>query len=208
VANGIVYEFEGGFAAAFNATTGVTVWSEDVLNCCVGPGPSAVVANGVVYVGPYTFNLFGLQATTGLGVWFGATSGESTGIIGSSPAVANGKAYAVSDHSLDAFDVTTNCGPTTACAPLWTSAIGGPSYDISAGSSPTVANGVVYVGSADDNLYAFDAAGTKGCSGTPKTCAPLWTATTGGEVESSPAVANGMVYVGSGDHKLHAYGLP
>ena len=64
-------------------------------------------------------------------------------------------------------------------------------------SSPAVANGVVYIGSDDHKLYAFDAAGNAGCSGTPKSCAPLWTATTGNAVLSSPAVANGVVYVGS-----------
>jgi outer membrane protein assembly factor BamB len=61
-----------------------------------------------------------------------------------------------------------------------------------------VANGVVYVGSADDNLYAYNAA----------TGAPLWSATAGGpHYSSSPAVANGMVYVGSFDHNLYAYAL-
>ena len=72
-------------------------------------------------------------------------------------------------------------------------------------SSPAVANGVVYVGSDDHKLYAFSAAGTTGCSGNPKSCAPLWTATTGGRVQSSPAVANGLVYVGSDDTDLYAF---
>jgi hypothetical protein len=71
-------------------------------------------------------------------------------------------------------------------------------------SSPAVANGVVYVGSDDGNLYAFNASG---CGSS--TCAPAWTAFTatagGGGVESSPAVANGVVYVGSVDHKLYAF---
>jgi outer membrane protein assembly factor BamB len=75
-------------------------------------------------------------------------------------------------------------------------------------SSPAVANGVVYVASADHKLYAFDAAGVTNCSGAPTTCTPLWSATTGGFVTSSPAVANGVVYVGSADTKLHAYHLP
>ncbi len=65
--------------------------------------------------------------------------------------------------------------------------------------------GTVYVGSADHNLYAFDAAGTTNCTGGPKVCTPLWTVTTGDQVQSSPAVANGVVYVGSNDHKLYAY---
>src|SRR5581483_4045803 len=62
-----------------------------------------------------------------------------------------------------------------------------------------------YVGSGDGKLYAFDAAGVTGCSGSPKTCAPLWTAATGGYVWSSPAVAGGVVYVGSSDLKLYAF---
>ena len=77
----------------------------------------------------------------------------------------------------------------------WTATTGG-----GIDSSPAVANGVVYVGSGDDKLYAFKAAGC----GQP-TCLPLWTATTGGEIYSSPAVANGVVYVGSLDDKLYAF---
>ena len=81
---------------------------------------------------------------------------------------------------------------------------GRPSLVGSAISSPAVVNGVVYVGSADGKLAAFDADASTGCSGTPKLCTPLWTATTGGSV-SSPAVVNGVVYVGSDDHKLYAF---
>jgi outer membrane protein assembly factor BamB len=62
-------------------------------------------------------------------------------------------------------------------------------------SSPAVANGVVYVGSSDDNLYAYRAT----------TGALLWSATTGGSIFSSPAVANGVVYVGSDDGYLYAF---
>ena len=68
-----------------------------------------------------------------------------------------------------------------------------------------MSNGVVYVGSFNDKVYAFDAAATSSCSGTPTTCPPLWTGTTGGEVWSSPAVNNGVVYVGSSDDNLYAF---
>jgi outer membrane protein assembly factor BamB len=61
-------------------------------------------------------------------------------------------------------------------------------------SSPAVANGVVYVGSEDRNVYALNA----------KTGAKLWNYTTGGFVYSSPAVANGVVYVGSEDGYVYA----
>lgn len=70
-------------------------------------------------------------------------------------------------------------------------------------SSPTVANGVVYVGSADTRLYAFNASGC----GHPS-CSPLWTFPTGAEIEPSPVVANGVVYVGSLDGKLYSFHLP
>jgi len=62
-------------------------------------------------------------------------------------------------------------------------------------SSPAVANGLVYVGSKDNKLYAFDA-----LTGHPK-----WTALTGDAIYSSPTIANGLVYVGSTDHKLYAF---
>jgi outer membrane protein assembly factor BamB len=68
-------------------------------------------------------------------------------------------------------------------------------------SSPAVANGVVYIGSADHRLYAFNA---KGCG--KSACLPLWAGTTGnGIIESSPLVVNGVVYVGSFDKKLYAF---
>jgi serine/threonine-protein kinase len=63
--------------------------------------------------------------------------------------------------------------------------------------SPAVANGVVYVGSYDQNVYALNA----------KTGSKLWSYATGNLVESSPAVANGMVFVGSDDHTVYAFGL-
>ena len=59
---------------------------------------------------------------------------------------------------------------------------------------PAVSNGVVYLGSDDSKVYAFDAA-----NGTL-----LWSHTTGGYVTSSPAVAYDTVYIGSSDGYLYA----
>ena len=57
-------------------------------------------------------------------------------------------------------------------------------------SSPAVVNGVVYVGSSNnDSVYALNAS----------TGAKLWSFPTGGSVTSSPAVANGVVYFGAYD---------
>jgi len=63
-------------------------------------------------------------------------------------------------------------------------------------SSPVVANGVVYFGSDDNNVYALNA----------QTGATVWTFGTGGLVDSSPTIANDVVYVGSNDDKVYAFG--
>jgi outer membrane protein assembly factor BamB len=61
-------------------------------------------------------------------------------------------------------------------------------------SSPAVADGVVYVGSNDGNLYALRASdGVR-----------LWHYSTSGPVTSSPAVANGVVYFASEDGGVYA----
>jgi len=72
---------------------------------------------------------------------------------------------------------------------LWSYKTGGSMV-----SSPAVANGVVYVGSLDNNVYALNAS----------TGALLWSYATGDLVSSSPAVANGVVYVGSWDFNVYA----
>jgi outer membrane protein assembly factor BamB len=64
-------------------------------------------------------------------------------------------------------------------------------------SSPSVVDGVVYVGSLDRNLYALDAA----------TGAFLWKYNIlerNDYVSSSPAVSNGVVYIGGLKTKIHA----
>lgn len=61
-------------------------------------------------------------------------------------------------------------------------------------SSPTVAGGVVYIGSGDGSLYALDA----------RTGAARWTFRTGSPVTTSAAVTDGRVYIGSRDGAYYA----
>jgi outer membrane protein assembly factor BamB len=66
-------------------------------------------------------------------------------------------------------------------------------YDVQ--TLPTIADGTLYVGSTDFNLYALDAA----------TGATRWVFPTKGAISlSNTAVANDVVYVGSEDHSLYA----
>lgn len=60
--------------------------------------------------------------------------------------------------------------------------------------SPTAANGVVYVGAYDNNLYAVTAADGQ----------LLWKYATDGGLPGSPAVHQDIVYIGSEDRRLHA----
>jgi len=62
-------------------------------------------------------------------------------------------------------------------------------------SSPSIADGVVYVGSLDKNIYALDA----------DTGSKIWNFTTGYRVRSSPAVVDGTVITGADDGNV--YGL-
>jgi outer membrane protein assembly factor BamB len=215
--NNLLYAFSAAGTTGCSGTpkTCMPLWT-GATGSFVESAPA--VANGVVYVGSGIGKLYAFSAagTTGCSgtpktctpLWTAATT--PGGSIESSPVVANGVVYVGSDDDkLYAFSAagTTNCsGTPKTCTPLWTGATG---YVIEF-SSPAVANGVVYIGSADGNLYAFSAAGTTNCSGTPKTCKSLWTAAAGRSVVSSPAVANGVVYVGSTnggppDNKLYAF---
>jgi len=71
----------------------------------------------------------------------------------------------------------------------WTAATDDKIY-----SSPLVDGGVVYIGSNDGHLYAFEA----------DTGAQRWRYPTQGAVTSSPRIADGTLYVGGQDGFLHA----
>ncbi|MFD3677644.1 PQQ-binding-like beta-propeller repeat protein, partial [Streptomyces sp. NPDC058613] len=70
-------------------------------------------------------------------------------------------------------------------------------------SSPTVVDGIAYIGSNDRKVHALDAA-TGHCRWA-HTTGSIWTfISTSSGVDSSPAVADGTVYVGSSDRKVYA----
>ncbi|MBV9711125.1 MAG: PQQ-like beta-propeller repeat protein, partial [Ktedonobacteraceae bacterium] len=61
-------------------------------------------------------------------------------------------------------------------------------------SSPAIVNGVAYIGSTDNNLYAVNTT----------TGAALWHFTAGSMATMSPAVVNGIVYFGSDNGTFYA----
>jgi outer membrane protein assembly factor BamB len=178
------------------------------------------VANGVVYIGAGYFptHLYAFDATgshncsgtpkTCTPLWSSAAAGDIIeGPPAVDPAIGTGVVYISSasmggSSLLSAFDAAgrVNCsGIPKVCQPIGTAA--------GIFTAPVVANGVLYVGSSDGNMYAFDAAGSLNCSGSPATCTPIWSAAAGNN-PASPVVVNGTVYVGLGDGNLDAFALP
>lgn len=113
--------------------------------------------------------------------------------------------YLGGNHQIEAFDAggVVGCsGVPKTCAPLWTAPGPDRLWTLA------VANGVVYAGgfgsTAPGELDAYDAAGTQGCSGLPKTCTALWTATVD-SLLGNATVAGGAVYAGTIDGELLAF---
>jgi PQQ-like domain len=181
-----------------------------------------LIANGILYVdadGLYAFDATGATHCSAAPasctpLWTAATA------YFHGMAVADGKVFVTDDEGIQAFDAagSENCsGTPKVCQPLWqtsTHLATGPGFTPGSGS-PTVAGGVLYVPGYGDGgplnqggalVAAFDAAGKRGCSGTPVICVPMWTTTgvpgSSGN-EGSPAVAGGVLYIANGS--LYAF---
>ena len=129
-----------------------------------------------------------LQAWDGKVVW----SRRFDACIAASPAVAKGVVYeSLLNPCNEPHDnrkgavvaLNARTGKT-----VWRAAIGATE------SSPLVVNGVVYVGSRNDKVYALDA----------DTGRVRWTYTTGGEVKGAAAYIAGTIYIGAYDGHLYA----
>ena len=164
---------------------------------------SPAIADGVVYIASLSGHLFAIDQQTGKEKW----QFKSSMPIASSPSIVDGTLYFVSSGgALVALDIATG-------QPKWVYAIeyerryeargvhGLPpaaqtipdAWDVFT-SSPAVANGKVFFGAGDGNIYAVDAS-----SGILQ-----WKFATGDVVHASPAVAGSTVFIGSWDGRFYA----
>ena len=164
---------------------------------------SPAVVGDMVYVGSTDHNLYAVERETGTLKWKFGTGSRVT----SSPAVASGAVFFESyDGIFYAVDSATG-------KLKWKFQTGGERrftakhlhgsqpaaesmpdpFDFYL-SSAVVANGSVYFGSGDGNVYALDAA-----SGQLK-----WKFQTGDVVHASPALDDGILFVGSWDSYFYA----
>ena len=162
----------------FYAGTGAKVWS---LKTQGDVESTPTYSNGTLYFGGTDQRLYAVDPFTGVKRWEFRTGGP----VIASPTVGPNGIYICTWYTGNLFGVNTNGSQKWSVIPT-------PNATIF--SSPTVSNGIVYIGSKDQNMYAFDATtGTK-----------IWSTPVGDTVLSSPAVSNGTVYVGSFDRYLYA----
>jgi hypothetical protein len=232
IVDGILYADKGNQLQAFDAT-GMTDCSTAPVKCTplwtaeTAYFDGMAIANGEVFVtdgeGVQAFDAAGSTDCSGTPtvcspLWATSTH-EDTGPAfapgSGSPVVANGVLYvpgygdglalASGGAYVSAFDAagSTDCtGSPKVCVPMWTTT-GLPTSAGNAGS-PSISDGVLYI--ANGTLFAFDAAGSTDCSGTPTVCKPLWTASTSsGPTYAAPSVANGTVFVSSWYGTLYAF---
>ena len=159
------------------------------------PAAAPTVAGGTLLVGDYAGTIYAMDTVSGTIQWKGKIEP-----IPHSIAVAGGVAYVSSGFGeLVAFDVA-GCGQAE-CGPLWTSAPSGLSL-----FTPTIANGVVYVGALDfiytkGDVVAYPTTCTDGCQ-------PLAILALGGANETPIAVTGGRVYATTVNGNIDSLGLP
>jgi outer membrane protein assembly factor BamB len=151
---------------------------------------SPAVLGGVVYVGSLDTNFYAIDAESGAERWRFRTDGP----IRSSPAVVDGTVYFYSRDGLVYALQASNGQEAWRCRIAETNQT--RSFDDYEyfDSSPTVVDGVLYIGSGDKHLYAIQA----------ETGQVLWKFPVNGKVSSPPAVAGGTVYFGVTDGNFFA----
>jgi outer membrane protein assembly factor BamB len=146
VARGVLYVcLSGGTLVALNAAAGTLLWS-------FSPGSNSVsspaVAPGLVYFGAYNGNVYAIRTSDGTMRWMFPTGFSNVGVF--DPALANGVVYVGSDGGTF-YALNSSTGKK-----LW-------SFVTPSVATPAVANGNVYVTSADpfttNVLYDFGLSG-------------------------------------------------
>lgn len=183
VVNGTVYTETWNYMYSVDAITGAANWviSPPLYDMFYS---NPAIVDGVLYIGLFDEGLLALNANTGATLWLYQCT-VNTCRVNSSPAVAYGIVYfADAERSGDGvYAVNAKTGNL-----VWFTVTS------SSFSSAAVANGMVYIGADDSNVYALNAF----------TGIVIWTYTAGDVVRTAPAVANGIVYAGSDDDNMYA----
>ena len=184
VAGGVLYAIDAlGMLYAFHAAAGTEIWHKQLLSSDDLPGTGLTVDNGGIYLGTISGALYKASTTDGQVLWtyhpgsglesnvivadgivylrdnngtvhavsaadkkqLWSRTATATGIFG--PAVAGGRVYYTTALALQALDAKSG-------DPVWAFSVPGNSELL---ATPAVANGLVFIGSYDDALYAVQA---------------------------------------------------
>jgi outer membrane protein assembly factor BamB len=178
----------GGSVVAFDPATGDTAWTRDVGQWCPG---SVAVADGTVYAVANREDdrgsLVALDAASGDERWRYTSPRRLAG----SPAVGDDVIFVGDARGLHTVTTDGTRRWRFQGRPIEDHEWHNWSYQ---GSSPAVADGTVYVGAADERVYALD-----GASGEKR-----WEFWTWNNVTGAPVVTPKTVYVGSDDTVVYA----
>ena len=165
----VFFSVTDGIVYALNLRTGKEVWRFKVQNWVNGP---ILVEDWTVYVGSYNNTIYLLQAATGRllrKVNRQVQINDTDFICHNGRLMPSQPAYRI--------DEWKNLIPFSQ-------------------SYPVIANGTVYIGSRDNQLYAID----------PVKQNVVWRYQTDGYIDSAPAIAGNMLYATSYDGYLYAFG--
>jgi eukaryotic-like serine/threonine-protein kinase len=183
-AGGILYAIDAfGMLYAFHTATGTNIWQNQLLSNDDLPGTGLTIDSGSIYVGTMSGALYKIDATSGKVQWtYHPGSGLESGVV-----VAGGVVYLRDNngtvHAISAADnkqlwskagtVAGPYGPAVAGGRIYyTTALALQALDAKSGdpvwaftapnnaellATPVVANGLVFIGSYDDGLYAVKA---------------------------------------------------
>lgn len=163
----------------------------ELVDLYVGETDEALVATNAN--GDFSYPGFSIPASTQPGTAWISAAGRRSGLAAQEPFTVRTNWYQFGfgpAHSgTNPYENTLDAANVANLGLQWRDTTGGPVT-----SSPAIVNGIVYVGSYDAYVYAFNAA----------TGAKLWRYKTGAAIVSSPAVADGIVYIPSTDGYLYA----
>ena len=166
----------------FNAYNGTEVWSLPFADGA--PQNAQANAYGNLYLIPTT-----ASSTPGSYTYTYQGYAGGIGTLNEVVCIGNGPVQNWPQYMDDAAHDSSGVGPTNLTV-LWNKQVGsGAPF----ASSPVFANGIGYIGSINQNIYAFNASNGD----------VIWNFTTNAPIQSTPAVVNGYVYTGGDDGNVY-----
>ena len=166
-----------GNVTAWSVTDGSKEWTNTIQHNAKGISNRITYNDGYLYVGTRGGAAEKIDAETGEQIWRTNTLDS----VYTYPVYANSKVYFATNSSLAAIDPSIG-------TKRWSVSLSGTP------TSPVYADGTLYLGSTDNNVYAYDAQ-----NGNQK-----WNFSIGSSITAPPVIAGDIIYVASTDGSLYA----